>query len=224
MGALAPTFSAVFITAVTQGETAVRELARTLWKWRVRWLWYVAALGIPIGEALLAVGIASAFHVFHLARINTDALRATLPAAWIVFLFAAGEELGWRGYALPRLLSRYNAIVATLILGGLHALWHYPLFLPHGFLSDVPIVLWTTFVLADAFVFTWIIRGTGSVMLAAFFHGMSNTAMVLFDAMEPRWMPWFKSGTAVLVMVVLVLATGRELTRKRVRRASAMSA
>src|SRR5262249_30575589 len=143
---------------------------------------------------------ASAFHVFHLGWINTDMLRASLPAMWIVFLFAAGEELGWRGYALPRLLSRYNAITATLIVGGLHALWHWPLILlPRMFLSDVPIVPWTTFVLADAFIFTWIIRGTGgSVMLAALFHGMSNIAMILFNGIDPGWMPRLKCGTAVL--------------------------
>ena len=220
VGAFAPTLSAVTVTAVTQGETAVRELVGRLWKWRVRWLWYVAAFGIPLGEGLLAVGIASVFRVFHFARINTEMLRATLPGAWIVFLFAAGEELGWRGYALPRLLSRYNAIVATVILGSLHALWHWPLILlPHQWLSDVPIVPWTTFVIAEAFVFTWIVRGTqGSVMLAALFHGMSNAAMVFYDGVDPRWMPWLKCGVTVLATVVLVLATGRELMRNRAPR------
>lgn len=220
VGAWAPTVSAVFITAVTQGETAVRELVRRLWKWRVGWPWYVAVFGIPIAEGLLAVSIASAFRVFHLARINTEMLRATLPGAWIVFLFAAGEELGWRGYALPRLLSRHKAIAPTVILGSLHALWHWPLILlPHMWLSDVPIVPWTTFVIAEAFVFTWIVRGTGgSVMLAALFHGMSNLAMVFYDGVDPRWMPWLKCGITMLATVVLVLATGRELMRNRVCR------
>src|SRR5689334_16707092 len=86
VGALAPSLSAVFITAVTEGEMAVRELVRKWWKWRVKWYWYLVAFGIPIAEALLAVGIASAFHVFHFSRINTDMLRYTLPAMWIVFL------------------------------------------------------------------------------------------------------------------------------------------
>lgn len=226
VGALAPTLSAVFITAVTQGERSVRELVRRLWKWRVGWLWYLAAFGIPIAEGLLAVGIASVFRVFHLGRINTEMLRAALPGAWIIFLFAAGEELGWRGYALPRLLSRYNAIAATVILGGLHALWHWPLILlPHMWLSDVPILPWTAFVIAEAFVFTWIVRGTaGSVMLAALFHGMSNVAMVFYDGVDPRWMPWLKCGVTVLATVLLVLTTGRELMRNRVRQASAVSA
>lgn len=224
LGAFAPTISAVFISAVTQGETAVRELVRKLGKWRVGWLWYLAAFGIPIAEGLLAVAIASTFGVFHLARINTAILRATLPGLWIAFLFAAGEELGWRGYALPHLLSRYGTIAATVILGCLHALWHWPLILlPHMWLSDVPVLPWTTFVIAEAFFFTWIMRSTGSVLLAAIFHGMSNTAMAFYDGMDPRWMPALKCGVSVLATVVLVSATGWELTRSQ-RRASAVSA
>jgi membrane protease YdiL (CAAX protease family) len=217
VGALAPAVAAVFITAVAEGDTAVRELVRRLWKWRVGWLWYVAAFGIPIAEGVVAVGIASACGVFQLARINTEMLRASLPGAWTVFLFAAGEELGWRGYALPRLLTRYNAIAATVILGCLHSLWHWPIILlPHRWMSDVPIVPWTAFVIAEAFVFTWIVRGTGgSVMLVTIFHGMSNAVMPFYDGIDPRWMPWIKCGVTVLATGILILATGSELTRKR---------
>lgn len=217
LGALAPTIAALVITGVGQGEPAVRDLVRRLWKWRVRWTWYLVAFGLPLAEALLAIGIALAFGVFKPARINTDILRASLPALWIVFLFAAGEELGWRGFALPRLLEKNTAILASAILGGLHALWHWPLLLlPHQWLSDVPLLPWTASVIAEAFVFTWIIRGTGgSVLLAALFHGMANIAMVGYDGIDPRWMPWFKAGTTVLVTIVLVLATGRELEGKR---------
>ena len=226
VGALAPALSAVLISAVTQGETAMRELVRKLAKWRVGWIWYLAAFGIPIAEGLLAVAIASAFGVFHLERINTEMLRATLPGVWIVFLFAAGEELGWRGYALPHLLSRYNAISATVILGCLHALWHWPLILlPHMWLSDVPILPWTIFVIAEAFFFTWIVSSTGnSVLLAALFHGMSNAAMVFYDGVDPRWMPWLKCGVSVLAAAILVLATGRQLMSNRARQAGAVSA
>ena len=106
---------------------------------------------------------------------------------------------------------------SSVILGGLHALWHWPLLLlPHQYLSDVPLLPWTASVIAEAVVFTWIVRGTGgSVLLATLFHGMSNIAMVSYDGIDPRWMPWLKSGITVLATVVLMLATGSELERKR---------
>jgi membrane protease YdiL (CAAX protease family) len=219
LGALAPALSALVVTSMAEGEPAVRELGRSLRKWRVGWQWYLVAFGLPIAEGLMAVGVASAFGAFKLTRINMEMLRATLPSIWIVFLFAAGEELGWRGFALPRLLAVRSAIAASLILGGLHALWHWPLLLlPHQYLSDLPLAPWTASVIAEALVFTWIARGTGgSVLLAAFFHGMVNITMVFYDGVDPHWMPWLKCGISVLVTVVLVLATGPELVRQRSR-------
>jgi membrane protease YdiL (CAAX protease family) len=219
LGALAPALSALVVTGMAEGEPAVRELARSLRKWRVGWQWYLVAFGLPIAEGLMAVGVASAFGAFKLTRISMEMLRATLPSIWIVFLFAAGEELGWRGFALPRLLAVRSAIVASLILGGLHALWHWPLLLlPHGYLSDLPLAPWTAAVIAEALVFTWIARGTGgSVLLAAFYHGMVNITMVFYDGVDPHWMPRLKCGISVLVTVVLVLATGPELVWRRSR-------
>jgi len=152
-------------------------------------------------------------------------LRASIPALWVVFLFAAAEELGWRGFALPELLRHNGAIKATLIVGGLHALWHWPLILlPKMWLSDIPVLPWTISVLAEAFVFTWIIRGTGaSVMLAALFHGMSNLAMLVYGGITPHWMPWLKCGVTVAATVCLLLATGVDLRRQSNRRAQVAS-
>ena len=219
VGAFAPALSALAVTGMGEGEPAVRELVRSLRKWRVGWRWYLVAFGLPVAEGLIAVGVASTFGAYKLSRINVGMLRATLPATWIVFLFAAVEELGWRGFALPRLLAVRSAIAASLVLGGLHALWHWPLLLlPHQYLSDLPLVPWTASVIAEALVFTWIARGTDcSVLLAALFHGMVNITMVFYDGVDPNWMPWLKCGVTVLVAVVLVLATGPDLVRRRSR-------
>jgi CAAX protease family protein len=219
LGAFAPALSALVVTGMAEGEPSVRELGRSLRKWRVGWHWYLVALGLPVAEGLIAVGVASTFGAFKFSRINVGMLRATLPAIWIVFLFTAGEELGWRGFALPRLLAVRSAIAASLILGSLHALWHWPLLLlPHQYLSALPLVPWTASVIAEALVFTWIARGTGcSVLLAAIFHGMGNITMVFYDGVDPNWMPWLKCGVSVLVTVVLVLATGPDLVQRRSR-------
>jgi membrane protease YdiL (CAAX protease family) len=215
VGALAPTICSVTVIGISEGEDAVRGLVRRLWKWQVGWKWYPIALGLPVAEGLFAVGVASAFGVFKLARINLDMLRTTLPAFWIVFLFAAGEELGWRGYALPRLLTRHNAVLASFILGMIHAVWHWPLFLPHSYLSDIPIIPWTVSIAAEAIVFTWIYRNTGgSVLLAALFHGMQNLVQTLFDGIDPLWMPRYRSAIDVVVAIIIVFVAGTELMRR----------
>ncbi|MFL6301724.1 MAG: type II CAAX prenyl endopeptidase Rce1 family protein [Terriglobales bacterium] len=226
VGALAPAISAIFVTAITQSEAAVRQLGRKLWHWRVGWRWYLAALGIPLAEALLAVSLAKVGGAFEVRRIDMVMLRASIPALWVVFLFAAAEELGWRGFALPELLRHNSAVKATLMVGGMHALWHWPLILlPKMWLSDIPVLPWTISVLAEAFLFTWIIRGTGgSVMLAALFHGMTNLAMLIFGGITPHSMPWLKCGVTVAATVCLLLATGTDLKRQSNRRAYIASA
>lgn len=226
LGALAPTISALAVIGISEGEDALRELVRCLWKWRVGWKWYGIALGLPIAEGLIAAGIASSLGIFKLARINLDMLRATLPAFWTVFLFAAIEELGWRGYALPRLLALYNAVVASLFLGTIHAVWHWPLvLLPHSYLSDVPLVPFTVSIAAEAIVLTWIFRNTGgSVLMAALFHGMINLSFPLFDGIDPRWMPWFKFSIDVAVAIIIVALAGTNLVWKRPPRVETASA
>lgn len=226
VGALAPTICAVTVTGISEGENAVRVLVRRLWKWRVGWTWYGIALGLPLVESLVAVGIASWLGVFKLSRINLDMLRATLPGFWTVFLFAEGEELGWRGYALPRLLARQNAVTASLLLGTIHAVWHWPLvLLPHQYMSDIPVLPFTASLAAEAVVFTWIYRNTsGSVMLAALFHGMQNLVQTLFDGIDPRWMPWFRSSIDVLVAIAIVLFAGTTLLAKETPRGDAPTA
>jgi membrane protease YdiL (CAAX protease family) len=135
---------------------------------------------------------------------------------WVVFIFAAGEELGWRGYALPHLLERYRPLYASLILGALHSVWHWPLILlPQGLMSDLPLLPWSAAVLAEAIVFTWIFQNTsGSVLLAVLFHGMVNSSMLLFDAIDPAAMPWIKSGICIMTSTVVVLVAGPDLARK----------
>lgn len=215
LGVFAPAAAALFLTGVCEGETGIRRLVRKLGIWRVRPYWYVVAIGLPIAQALVGMAVAVAFHKYR--GLNLDSMRAVLPTMWIFFVFAAGEELGWRGYALPRLLARFRPIPASLLLGALHSMWHWPLILlPHGLMSDLPLLPWTAAVLAEAIVFTWLYEGTqGSVLLVVVWHGMVNTCMLLFNAIDAGWMPWIKSALCVLTTVVVVFAAGLDLGRKK---------
>lgn len=89
-----------------------------------------------------------------------------------------GEELGWRGFALPRLQARMSALSASLILGLLWALWHLPLYLTAGHpLSEVFFGWFLLSILADAILFTWIFNNTrGSLLVVLLFHASIATS------------------------------------------------
>jgi uncharacterized protein len=128
-----------------------------------------------------------------------------------------GEELAWRGFALPRLLTRYNALVASVVLGVIWALWHLPLLWTEGGpMYQLPVWLLLLDLTAKAVLFTWVFLHTrGSVLIAMLFHGATNLFLVSPEvastgdlalpvlAMVAKW---------VLVGIVLLVA-GPSLVR-----------
>ena len=87
-----------------------------------------------------------------------------------------GEELGWRGFLLPKLIDKYNPITASLILGVIWAFWHLPVDLfannNHGILNFVFRIIWT---LPLSIIFTWFfIKTEGSLLIALFLHTSIN--------------------------------------------------
>jgi len=98
------------------------------------------------------------------------------------------EEIGWRGFALPRLQSRYSALTATLIVGFLWWLWHLPLLLwKDNPMSAEPILPWFIGVIAISFIYTWLYNASrGSLLVVSLFHIARNVAGAALDAVHPR--------------------------------------
>lgn len=119
-----PAMAALVTAAVFTGRRGVGDLMRQVGKLRVSPVWYLIALAGPAVLNLLAILLAmpfgEAFPTSDFAGIRV------LPVILVGTFFALGEELGWRGFALPRLQARSNVLVATLILGALWWAWHLP--------------------------------------------------------------------------------------------------
>jgi membrane protease YdiL (CAAX protease family) len=111
--------------------------------------------------------------------------RGLVAAVYFVVVAGLGEEVGWRGYALPALQARYGALLSSTILGGLWALWHLPLFFNPsvGSYSILPLPLFVAFAIPFAVLLTWVFNSTrGSVLIAAIIHGAMNASGGLVKA------------------------------------------
>lgn len=192
LGTLAgPALASISVTAATSGKAGVGHLLRRCVQWRVSVGWYVIAI---FGLFLIYfVG----YSVF--LRINlllallahwTLLLTVFLPqTVFIILTGAFAEELGWRGFALPRLQQRYGPVLATIILGTLHGLWHLPAFFTR-LLGPFNLIYYVGFLftaMAATFLFTWIFNHTqGSVLLATLTHGcgdgIQNVIVLLIPA------------------------------------------
>ena len=132
----APSVSALIVTAYTGGISGLRELLNRLLRWRVGLRWYLTVfLGVPL--LLLGSAALSAWFSGKSLEFGPKDWRLALYALLIPLVTdpgPLGEELGWRGFALPRLLERWSALSASLILGLIWGLWHLPAF----FFSGLP--------------------------------------------------------------------------------------
>jgi membrane protease YdiL (CAAX protease family) len=181
-----PAIAALLAAALTGGRGALRDLGARLVRWRVAWQWYLV---VVLGPAVFSVAVAAVYALLgrSWAAAAPPALRSEgsllLLPLFLLVLFVTdglGEELAWRGFALPRLLTTYNALVASLILGVLWAAWHLPLVWTEvAPLYQQPLWLLLLDMTAKSVLFTWVFLHTrGSVLLAALLHATTNLFVV----------------------------------------------
>ena len=113
----------------------------------------------------------------------------------ILALLVVGEELGWRGFALPRLQARFGGLGASLILGALWAAWHLAnTAIPGLERYWYAFPAFALFVVAQTILFTWIANHTrGSVLLAWLFHAAINVAGSQFAIGDPVRQWWLSA-------------------------------
>ncbi len=179
-----PAVAAVVCAALLYGRSGVADLGRRLVLWRVRWWWYAIVLVGPLVFSLLAAGIAMLLGQ-PWSAVRPAALTFSMPALVLTLLLLVmsdglGEELGWRGYLLPRLLVRYRAVPASLILGLGWWLWHLPLVWTAGAsIEGQPLWLLLADLAAKSLIFTYVFLGTqGSVFIAILLHASTNLFVV----------------------------------------------
>jgi membrane protease YdiL (CAAX protease family) len=207
-----PTAAAIIVTASADGRAGVRALLGRLAIWRVGLRWYVVALGLPALLSLGVVGLSLALGAPAAVQFNELS-----PVAMILFILVIGEEIGWRGYALPRLQARYGALRASLILGSLWAGWHLSnVVIPGLGFYGYGFVAFALYVLAMTVLFTWLANQTrGSVLLAWLFHGAINTLIFVNSAVDivQRW--WLSAAVYGAAALIVVLVAGPRLVGRR---------
>ena len=128
----APTTASLVLTALFGGTAGLRKLLGRLLPWRAGVQWYlVVLLGYPL-VGLLAGRAAGLFGVAQGQIPDWGHFLWALMQALVVDPGPLGEELGWRGFALPRMLARWRPLKASLILGLIWGIWHLPAFLIVG--------------------------------------------------------------------------------------------
>ena len=214
--------AALVATGIIEGRDGVRSLLSRFLAWRVGLWWYAVVL---FGAAVVDLA-AIALHVLLGGPVpdfaHPFATRIVPPGAslWAVaplfLLFGTltnGEEIGWRGYALPRLQARHGALVASVVIGVVSAFWHVPKFLTAGSAQDYSAWLFLVDTVAKAVLLTWVFNSTrGSLLMVTLLHASMNTSSVFLPMLpaatgEARPIA-ISIGLHAVAAVAVVLATG----------------
>jgi membrane protease YdiL (CAAX protease family) len=205
LGALGPLIAAFVIAGITQVRQGTVNLLHSIGRWRVGWLWWAVGIGTPLlmlGLAIVFVGVWGQQWLDFTLMLTS----ASSVSFWLVdgvltgILYGVCEEVGWRGFALPRLQQRWNAFVSTLVLFGIWAAFHIPFFLyrfPFGLGSLVGFLLGLC---AGAIWLTYLYNSTGgSVLITMVWHSLFNVVnAIALVALPP----------AAAVMSVLAVLLG----------------
>lgn len=213
LGAFAPGISAVWLSARAGGRAGVQRLLRPILKWQVGARWYLFALVyiavIKLVAALIHRGVTGTWPGF-----GTEGLLVVMGGILISTPFQAGEEVGWRGYALPRLAQRFGLAGASLLLGLVWAFWHLPqFFIREADTYGQSFALYALQVVALSVAIAWLwARTKGSLLLPMLLHAaVNNSKDIVPSALPGATNSWTLHGSLVGWITVALLWLGAAL-------------
>jgi membrane protease YdiL (CAAX protease family) len=210
-----PTIAALIVSWATEGRAGLRTLLARVLPWRAGLHWYALALA---GPAAFAFATASLQQVLGATikplpgPVHQVVLMGLVGS--IVRGIINGEELGWRGYALPRLQKRYTALRSSLILGVIWFAFHLPIMFTIGGVGGSQTVgtalPFLVGVLAMSVTITWIFNATrGSVLPIILLHGAYNTWPDLFAMTSGNGaLAWVGAAISVLLATIVLVVYG----------------
>jgi membrane protease YdiL (CAAX protease family) len=202
LGSLVPSATAIVLVGRRHGRAGVRNLLRRLRIWRVGPRWWVAVTVLPT-LAVAAIGLSL------LVGGEAPDVTVTVPGAVLLLAFfifpgsAGGEEVGWRGLALPHLQAHQSALRASVVLGVAWGVWHLPLYLIGADIRPPSLFApWVVITVATSIILTWLYNGTrGSLLIVVLAHATANLALtILAEPLEDNVTPFFLTYTVVMAI------------------------
>lgn len=212
LGGFGPALAAIVLITLMGGQEGLRRLLAQAFVWKVNPFLYLLVLVLPL-MGTVAVIVLYALSGDTVSRLQTlanwfSALRQHVGILGLTMLFGvvivAGEELGWRGFVLPRLQTRYSDLVASLVVGLVWGLWHLPSLWPFQpdrepadflfFMADIVVI---------SVIYTWLyVKSHQSLLLICLFHA-SYDAMVMYASAT---VPFLRATRGYELLVMLLIA------------------
>jgi membrane protease YdiL (CAAX protease family) len=215
---LGPSITGIVLTRIVDGKDGVRNLFSRMFHGRFPTHWYAALLIPPILVLTVLLILKTFVSSSYAPNLFLMGLLFGVPAGYL-------EEIGWMGYAFPKMRSQNNALAPSILLGLLWSAWHLPVIdylgtaTPHGAYWLPFFLTFTAAMTAIRVLISWTYSNTNSVLLAQLLHMSSTGALVIFSAprlaagQEATWYGLY-AATLWFVVAVVVKIFGKRLTAK----------
>jgi membrane protease YdiL (CAAX protease family) len=205
-GVFAPSLVAIALTARADGSEGVRALLHRLLEWQVNARWFVFAAGY-MAAIKLTVALVHRIATGAWPRFGDTPWYVIAVAIAISTPFQAGEEIGWRGYALPRLAVHFGLGRASLLLGVIWACWHLPLFFIPGtdtYGQSFPVYMMQVTALSVAIAWLYV-RTNGSLLLPMLMHSAVNNSKIIVPSPVPGAMNTLGLSTSLVAWLTVAV-------------------
>ena len=205
---LGPSLAGIILTRIVDGASGFRDLLARMSRARVPISWYAVLLVPPA----LILTVLFCLKAFLSARFTPNVFALGVLFGCITGFF---EEIGWMGYAFPKMIRTHSALTASLLLGLLWCVWHLPAInylgaaTPHGTYWFRYFLAFTAAMIPIRVLICWIYVNTNSVFLAQMMHASSTGSLVVFSpgALTPRdetmWYAFYAVALWISVAIVL---------------------
>ena len=215
VGAAFCSVAGVVATFIEGGLPGVKDLVRRCALYRVPFGWWLYALLLALAVHVVATLIYGATH----GRVGPVRPLALFQQWWLLYVFAfallqgpLAEEIGWRGFLLPKLLNNYSPLVASVILGIVWAVWHVD-----ALLAPIStLALFAASAVALSILMTLLFLHTrGSVLLAIVMHWSimpgKDIARISFP-LAPEPPDWLRAVVLIAIAVIVAILAGKRLS------------
>lgn len=202
LSVLMPSLIALVMVLLIDGRKAVKALFIGQLIKPFGWGWFFTALLVFPLVGVIALTLHSMFDGQPLGLRTTQ----LLPQLIVILVISLGEEFGWRGYLLPKLQEKYSALVASLILGTVWGVWHFPAYLiGTGVPLEMPFFVFMIWVLLATLLMTWVYNNSGSIFLAILMHFTAN-AVFNYLPLLPEFVGQLNTFLVFLSVLALLVA------------------
>ena len=206
---------AILLTATAEGRKGVIRLLQRLFRWRIGVKWYALALGLALGLQLAMSVLALLLGWIPTIQVRASSFPELIILGVLILILSAGEELGWRGHVLPRLLARRPALFSALLIGIPWGILHL------GLIPGTGRPWLGTFLapFGSSVVLTWLfIQTRGNLAMAILFHFGMNYFTFFNGGMTIADVVWSQAIVTVALALILIAVFGVNLQRSPMRK------